>query len=116
MRTDGGRAGGRDGAMAREREGARAREREGGMRGEREGGSRLALNDPLTAQRSPLTSSRSPLTRLIAALRTILGMPNYAAYCEHQRTAHPDRVPLSEGDFFTQYVRSRYEGGPTRCC
>jgi uncharacterized short protein YbdD (DUF466 family) len=43
-------------------------------------------------------------------------MPNYAAHVEHVRRCHPDRQPPSEREFFEEYLRARYEDGPTRCC
>jgi uncharacterized short protein YbdD (DUF466 family) len=49
-------------------------------------------------------------------LRALFGMPDYAAYCSHLRTHHPDRPLLSEREFFDQFVRARYGDGPTRCC
>ncbi|HQW66267.1 MAG TPA: YbdD/YjiX family protein [Gemmatimonadales bacterium] len=53
---------------------------------------------------------------LISAIRRILGMPDYAAYCAHVRASHPG-VPLpTEREYFDDYLKSRYEGGPTRCC
>ncbi len=54
--------------------------------------------------------------QLLADLRRIAGMPDYAAYCAHLRTAHPDRALPTEREFFDEYLRTRYEGGPTRCC
>ena len=54
--------------------------------------------------------------RLLPTLRTLLGMPDYAAYCTHLRTHHPERALPSEREFFDQFVRARYGDGPTRCC
>jgi len=59
---------------------------------------------------------RRQLSVLLAALRRIVGMPDYAAYCAHLRTAHPDRRLPTEREFFDDYLRHRYESGPTRCC
>ncbi|MGH7517536.1 MAG: CstA-like transporter-associated (seleno)protein [Gemmatimonadales bacterium] len=56
------------------------------------------------------------LCRLLPALRRLLGMPDYAAYCEHLRAHHPDRSLPTEREFFDQFVRARYGDGPTRCC
>ncbi len=56
------------------------------------------------------------MNRLASILRSVFGMPNYAAYCAHVAAHHPERVPLSESEFFADYLRTRYEGGPTRCC
>ena len=54
--------------------------------------------------------------RVVAALRRIAGMPDYAAYVAHLRERHPGcRVP-DEREFFADFVRARYGDGPTRCC
>lgn len=52
----------------------------------------------------------------LAALRRVLGMPDYGAYVTHLRTAHPERPIPSEREFYDEYVRTRYGDGPTRCC
>ncbi|HEU5039245.1 MAG TPA: YbdD/YjiX family protein [Gemmatimonadales bacterium] len=58
-----------------------------------------------------------PLMRRIAtAVRRMTGMPDYPAYLEHLRRCHPERAVPSEKEFFEEYLRSRYAGGPTRCC
>ena len=59
---------------------------------------------------------RSLVPSFLSVLRSIAGMPNYAAYLEHLRRAHPDRPIPTEGEFYEEFVRSRYEDGPTRCC
>jgi uncharacterized short protein YbdD (DUF466 family) len=56
------------------------------------------------------------LSRLFSPIRALFGMPDYASYCRHFRTHHPDRPLPSEGEFFDQFVRARYGDGPTRCC
>jgi uncharacterized short protein YbdD (DUF466 family) len=43
-------------------------------------------------------------------------MPDYDAYVAHLRTGHPDCALPSEREYFDQYVKARYESGPTRCC
>jgi uncharacterized short protein YbdD (DUF466 family) len=43
-------------------------------------------------------------------------MPDYEAYLAHCREAHPDQPIKSEREFFEDYLKQRYEGGPTRCC
>jgi uncharacterized short protein YbdD (DUF466 family) len=60
--------------------------------------------------------SRDRLARLIAGVRRILGMPDYAAYCAHVRATHPGTPLPSEREYFDDYLKARYEGGPTRCC
>lgn len=59
---------------------------------------------------------RRRLASLVAALRRVVGMPDYAAYVAHLRAAHPELPVPSERAFFDDYLRQRYEGGPTRCC
>ena len=59
---------------------------------------------------------RCLLARLATLLRRLSGMPDYAAYLAHCRTAHPGRPVLDERAFFEEYLARRYEGGPTRCC
>jgi uncharacterized short protein YbdD (DUF466 family) len=43
-------------------------------------------------------------------------MPDYAAYVDHAKRCHPERPVASEREFYDDYLRARYEGGPTRCC
>ncbi len=56
------------------------------------------------------------VAHLGSILRRLAGMPDYVAYLEHLRHAHPDRPVPTEREFFAEFVRSRYEDGPTRCC
>lgn len=51
-----------------------------------------------------------------AAFRRIVGMPDYDAYVAHFQGCHPGAAVLSEREYFDQYVKARYENGPTRCC
>ena len=53
---------------------------------------------------------------LLRAVRRIAGMPDYGAYVEHLRRCHPDRALPGEREFYEEFLRARYEGGPTRCC
>jgi uncharacterized short protein YbdD (DUF466 family) len=59
---------------------------------------------------------RARLQRMLRTLRRIAGMPDYTAYVEHLRGRHPGRPVPSEREFYEEYVRQRYDGGPTRCC
>jgi uncharacterized short protein YbdD (DUF466 family) len=52
----------------------------------------------------------------IAAIRRILGMPDYPAYLELMRRRHPECAVPTEREYFDEYVKARYSGGPTRCC
>lgn len=56
------------------------------------------------------------LGRLLVALRRIAGMPDYASYLEHLRRCHPALPEPSERQFYEDFIRARYEDGPTRCC
>jgi uncharacterized short protein YbdD (DUF466 family) len=51
-----------------------------------------------------------------AAVRRIVGMPDYGAYVAHHRACHPGAPVPSEREYFDQYLKARYENGPTRCC
>ncbi len=62
------------------------------------------------------TAIRHRCSALAAAMRRILGMPDYAGYCTHLSEHHPEAALPSEREFFAQYLKARYEGGPTRCC
>jgi uncharacterized short protein YbdD (DUF466 family) len=44
------------------------------------------------------------------------GMPDYAEHLEHLRHSHPGRPIPTEREFYEEFVRNRYEDGPTRCC
>jgi uncharacterized short protein YbdD (DUF466 family) len=52
----------------------------------------------------------------LSVLRRIAGMPDYEAYLEHLRCSHPERAIPSQREFYAEFVRSRYDDGPTRCC
>ena len=65
-------------------------------------------------RRTGVVSSRC--SALLAALRTIIGMPNYAAHVEHLRRRHPGHPVPTEREFYDEFVRQRYGDGPTRCC
>jgi uncharacterized short protein YbdD (DUF466 family) len=52
----------------------------------------------------------------LRVVRRIAGMPDYAAYVEHLRRCHPERTVPGEREFYEEFLRARYEGGPTRCC
>jgi uncharacterized short protein YbdD (DUF466 family) len=64
----------------------------------------------------PAERAGGPVDRLLAALRHITGMPDYARYLAHMAEKHPDRRPVSEREFFEQYVNARYGDGASRCC
>ena len=56
------------------------------------------------------------MTRLGNIFRRVAGMPDYLGYLQHLRSCHPEmRVPTQQ-EFYSEFVRSRYGDGPTRCC
>jgi uncharacterized short protein YbdD (DUF466 family) len=68
------------------------------------------------AARAGIDRGAGPLSRLLAALRAIIGVPDYARYLAHQRAKHPDATPLSREQFARERERARYEGTGSRCC
>ena len=61
-------------------------------------------------------ATRRNVAPWVAAIRRILGMPDYPAFVEHMKQRHPECAVPTEREFFDQYVTARYSGGPTRCC
>jgi uncharacterized short protein YbdD (DUF466 family) len=53
---------------------------------------------------------------VLRVVRRIAGMPDYEAYVEHVRQCHPERALPGQREFYEEFLRARYEGGPTRCC
>jgi uncharacterized short protein YbdD (DUF466 family) len=53
---------------------------------------------------------------VLRMIRRISGMPDYAGYVEHAKRCHPERPVASEREFYEEFLRTRYESGPTRCC
>ena len=53
---------------------------------------------------------------LVSVVRRIVGMPDYQAHIAHLRAAHPERSLPTERQYFDEYLKGRYESGPTRCC
>ncbi len=52
----------------------------------------------------------------LAALRRLVGMPDYQRYVAHLRARHPERPVPSEREYYEEFVRARYGEGPSRCC
>jgi uncharacterized short protein YbdD (DUF466 family) len=67
-------------------------------------------------RRPRLAAIRGAVARTLTAVRRVAGMPDYAAHIEHLRRCHPDRPLPTRRQHFEDYLRTRYEGGPTRCC
>jgi uncharacterized short protein YbdD (DUF466 family) len=56
------------------------------------------------------------MERVLQVVRRVAGMPDYAAHVAHLTRCHPERAVPSAREFYEEYVRARYEDGPTRCC
>ncbi len=50
-----------------------------------------------------------------AVIRGVAGMPDYTAYLEHTTRAHPGATPMTEQEYFDDYVTGKYSG-VSRCC
>jgi uncharacterized short protein YbdD (DUF466 family) len=56
------------------------------------------------------------LSRMLGALRRMAGMPDYEAHVAHLRRCHPETPVPTQRQFYDEFVSSRYNDGPTRCC
>lgn len=52
----------------------------------------------------------------VRVLNQIAGLPDYDAYKNHVRDAHPDRAPMSYEEFFRDRQCARYGDKIGRCC
>jgi len=52
----------------------------------------------------------------LAALRQIVGAPDYERYLQHHAAHHPDRPPLTAREYYDEFVTRRCAGGGTGCC
>jgi len=85
----------------------RVKRKEGSREGGKEGPRERSTVPPF-----PL----SLLPAFLSLLRSVAGMPDYAAHLEHLRRSHPGRPIPTEREFYEEFVRNRYQDGPTRCC
>lgn len=56
--------------------------------------------------------------RLQQSFRLMVGVPDYARYCQHMREHHPDLTPMDEKTFYRYCVDARYPSatnGMKRC-
>ncbi|MES2305691.1 MAG: YbdD/YjiX family protein [Gemmatimonadota bacterium] len=58
----------------------------------------------------------SRFSLLLATVRRVFGMPDYAAHLEHLRIAHPGCPVPSEREYFDAFLQGRYREGASRCC
>ncbi|WP_336246433.1 YbdD/YjiX family protein [Microbacterium resistens] len=46
----------------------------------------------------------------------VTGQSRYAAYLAHERAAHPDRVPMTEREFWRRHYAAQDADPGARCC
>jgi uncharacterized short protein YbdD (DUF466 family) len=56
------------------------------------------------------------IMRIIHTIRTIAGVPDYAAYRAHVAAHHPTCEPLTESQFLEERLEARYSRPGSRCC
>jgi uncharacterized short protein YbdD (DUF466 family) len=56
------------------------------------------------------------IARVLATVRRIIGVPDYAAYVRHMTTHHPDVAVLSAGAFAEEQLQAKYSRPGSRCC
>lgn len=54
--------------------------------------------------------------RLLSDFKRIVGMPDYRAYLAHMASDHHACTPMTEREYYDQFVSQRYGSGGTRCC
>jgi uncharacterized short protein YbdD (DUF466 family) len=65
---------------------------------------------------APITRVRSALRRIAAALRQVVGAPDYQGYVAHVRCCHPGVEPLGWEEFYRVRLEERYSRPGARCC
>jgi uncharacterized short protein YbdD (DUF466 family) len=56
------------------------------------------------------------MTRLVRALRTIAGAPDYERYRRHLDACHPAATPMTREQFTRERLSRRYDQPGSRCC
>ncbi|MFI5249270.1 MAG: YbdD/YjiX family protein [Gemmatimonadales bacterium] len=56
------------------------------------------------------------MTRLVHALRTIVGAPDYERYRNHVIACHPTATPMTREQFTRERLSRRYDQPGSRCC
>ena len=59
---------------------------------------------------------RRRLARFGRVIRSVLGVPDYAAYVAHLQQYHPGTVPMPEREFAQRRLEERYARPGSRCC
>jgi uncharacterized short protein YbdD (DUF466 family) len=57
-----------------------------------------------------------PVARAAAAIRRIVGAPDYERYVEHVRRCHPGVAPLAREAYLRDALARRYDRPGSRCC
>lgn len=63
-----------------------------------------------------MTLISSLFSNTAAAVRAVLGVPDYTRYLAHMRTAHPGDRVMSETEFNHTTMNDRYNRTGSRCC
>ena len=63
-----------------------------------------------------MTLITSLLSSTAAAVRAVLGVPDYKRYLAHMHTAHPGDRVMSETEFNHTRMNDRYNTTGSRCC
>ena len=58
----------------------------------------------------------SSFTTLARMVRRLAGMPDYERHIEHLRRCHPEQPLPDRRQYYEEYLKARYQEGPTRCC
>ena len=56
------------------------------------------------------------IANVLAAIRRIVGAPDYERYLKHVTERHPECRPLSEREFRDDRLNARYSQPGSRCC
>jgi uncharacterized short protein YbdD (DUF466 family) len=62
------------------------------------------------------TAPQSFAARVLALVRTIIGVPDYDRYRRHMAVCHPDQRLLSESEFAEERLAAKYSRPGQRCC
>jgi uncharacterized short protein YbdD (DUF466 family) len=75
-----------------------------------------AVSQGPTDAKSPALGLRASALRLLAAVRRIVGVPDYDAYVRHMRAHHPDQEPVTPDAFLRTCWEEKYSRPGHRCC
>lgn len=60
--------------------------------------------------------TRARFTRAAAAVRRIIGVPDYDRYLAHASRCHPGQPVMTRDEFMRQRLVERYSRPGSRCC